>query len=65
MDIKAKDTELFYLGCVLSEAIERFENILQNGLVSADSILYDSRFRLLLNIKNRWVAKARETEFIK
>ncbi len=61
MDIRSKDNELFYLGCVLSEAIERFEEILKNRLVSADSLLYDARFRSLLRIKDIWVAKARET----
>jgi hypothetical protein len=64
MDIKAKDNELYYLGCVLSEAIEKLESFLQNNLVTVPDILYDARFRFLLNVKAKWVAKARETEFV-
>lgn len=60
MDIKSKDAELFYLGCVLSEAIERLEKNLREGLVTAENILYDARFRSLLRIKERWVTTAKK-----
>lgn len=54
MDIKAKDKELFYLGCVLTEQIERIEKILQEGVASHSNILYDARFRSLIQTKDRW-----------
>lgn len=60
MDIKSKDAELFYLGCVISEAIERLENIIKKGIVSKENILYDSCFRSLLLLKERWVTTVKK-----
>ena len=54
MSIKSKDNELFYLGCILSEAIERLDNILKEGVASHKSLLYDARFRFLMKIKEKF-----------
>ena len=57
MDI-SKDNELFYLGCVLSEAIEKVENLLRERSIHKNNILRDSRFKKLIDAKERWIDAA-------
>lgn len=58
MEITTKESELFYIGCILSEAIEKVEKIIENNLSSSKTIMYDPHFQFLIEMKNKWVSSA-------
>jgi|GEM_PF-3247935 len=61
MDIRTKDNELFYIGCMLSDAIERLERNLNNNKEKADNILNNPHLQTILTIKDKWVNRARNS----
>lgn len=48
MSIKAKDNELFYIGCLICREIEALESL------SVNSGEFAYRFEYLVNLKNKW-----------
>lgn len=52
MDIKAKDTDLIYLACIIFSELDKLD---KNSLALKTDSLYDARLQHILSLKNKWV----------
>lgn len=61
MDIKSKDNELYYLSCLVCEALNDLEKIISNSIALRNKLLYDSRFQYLLSVRDKLIGNILET----
>jgi hypothetical protein len=53
MSIKAKQNDLYYLGCLICEAINDFEILLTENLATAEKLIYHPHLQHLFALRNR------------
>lgn len=52
MDIKSKYNDLFYKTCLMIEALEKFEQHLQENIIIVDKVIYHPHFRKIQVLKD-------------
>jgi len=59
MDIKAKERQLIYLGCVIFSELDKIDKLILDRLKKTP---YHATLQNIVDMKNKWIEIALETE---